>query len=162
MLKLGLLFLLVRFPFLSVLLSKTVFIYVVRSPHFMSSPCFILSPESSFYTQSVFYTQSGVLILYLVRILYPVCSPWSAVRSPCFILTDLETSFQKHLKGQSTYSFGQGSFLVAGGKRECHRMMPKSYRRNADEMLNTVCQKADAKNQMLITVCQKNTCQRLM
>ena len=33
--------------------------------------------------------------------------------------------------------------------------MPKSYRRNADEMLNNVCQKADAKNQMLITVCQK-------
>ena len=80
MLKLGLLFLLVRIPFLSVLLSKAVFIYVVRSPHFISSPCFILSPESAFYTYSVFYTQSGVRVLYLVRILY-------SVRSPCFILT---------------------------------------------------------------------------
>ena len=33
--------------------------------------------------------------------------------------------------------------------------MPKSYRRNADEMLNTVCHNADAINQMLNTVCQK-------
>ena len=33
------------------------------------------------------YTQSGVLILYLVHLLYPVRSPWSAVRSPSFILT---------------------------------------------------------------------------
>ena len=37
--------------------------------------------------------------------------------------------------------------------------MPKSYRRNADEMLDTVCQKAAAKNQMLNTVC-KIKCQR--
>ena len=35
----------------------------------------------------MFYTQSVVLILYLVRISYPVRSPWSAVRSPSFILT---------------------------------------------------------------------------
>ena len=35
----------------------------------------------------MFYTQSGVHILYLVRILYPVRSPWSAVRSLSFILT---------------------------------------------------------------------------
>ena len=35
----------------------------------------------------MFYTQSGVHILYLVRILYPVRGPSSAVRSPCFILT---------------------------------------------------------------------------
>ena len=27
--------------------------------------------------------------------------------------------------------------------------------RNADEMLNAICQKADAKTQMLNTVCQK-------
>ena len=40
----------------------------------------------------MFYTQSGVRILYLVRILYPVRSPWSAVRSPCFILTGLKAS----------------------------------------------------------------------
>ena len=36
--------------------------------------------------------------------------------------------------------------------------MPKSYRRNADEMLfktDTVCQEADAKTQMLNAVCQK-------
>ena len=41
---------------------------------------------------------------------------------------------QKHLKGQSTYSFGQGSFLVAGGKRECYRdakKLPKKCWRNA-------------------------------
>ena len=41
----GLLFLLVRFPFLSVLhFSKAIFIYIVRSLRF------ILSPESVFYT----------------------------------------------------------------------------------------------------------------
>ena len=40
----------------------------------------------------MFYTQSGVRILYLVRILYPVRSPWSAVRSPCFILTQTHLS----------------------------------------------------------------------
>ena len=32
-------------------------------------------------------TLSVVRILYLVRVLYPVPSPWSAVRSPYFILT---------------------------------------------------------------------------
>ena len=52
MLKLGLLFLLVRFLFLSVLPSKAVFIYIVRSLRFIPSPCFIFSPESAFYTQS--------------------------------------------------------------------------------------------------------------
>ena len=46
-----------RFPFLSFLPM-----YIVRSP------CFILSPQSSF--------------LYVVRVLYPVRSPQSAVRSP--------------------------------------------------------------------------------
>ena len=65
MLKLGLLFLLVRFPFLSVLPSKAVFIYIVRSPRFIPSPCFILSPQSSFYTQSaVRGPQSAVHLLY--------------------------------------------------------------------------------------------------
>ena len=37
--------------------------------------------------------------------------------------------------------------------------MPKSYRRNADEMLfktDNVCQKVDAKKQMLNTVCQNS------
>ena len=41
--------------------------------------------------------------------------------------------------------------------------MPTSYYRNADEMLfktDNVCQKVDAKKQMLNTVCQ-NTCQKL-
>ena len=41
----------------------------------------------------MFYTQSGVHILYLVRILYPVRSPWFAVRSPCFILTGIQNAF---------------------------------------------------------------------
>ena len=76
-----------RFPFLSFLP-----IYIVRSPRFIPSPCFILSP------------QSAVRILYLVRVLYPVCSPHfipspcfipspqSVVRSPSFILTVTQTS----------------------------------------------------------------------
>ena len=51
--------------------SKAVFIYIVRSPRFTPSPCF--------------YTQSGVLILYLVRVLNPVRSPWSTVHSPQFM-----------------------------------------------------------------------------
>ena len=46
----------------------------------------------------MFYTQSGVHILYLVRILYPVRSPWSAVRSPCFILTGFSGLFQYSVK----------------------------------------------------------------
>ena len=33
------------------------------------------------------YTKYAVRVLYLVRVLYPVHSPWSTVRSPCFILT---------------------------------------------------------------------------
>ena len=41
-------------------LSKAVFMYIVRSPHFIPSPCVILSPESAFFTLSVFYTQSAV------------------------------------------------------------------------------------------------------
>ena len=49
---------------------------VVRSPRFIPSPCFIPSPYFP------------VRVLYLVRILYPVRSPQSAVRSPCFILTE--------------------------------------------------------------------------
>ena len=53
--------------------SKAVFIYIVRGPRFTPIP--------------YFYTQSGVLILYLVRVLNPVRSPWSTVHSSCFILT---------------------------------------------------------------------------
>ena len=48
--KAGTTVLLVRFLFLSVLPSKAVFIYIVRSPRFIPSPFFILSPESAFYT----------------------------------------------------------------------------------------------------------------
>ena len=32
------------------------------------------------------FSKSRVRILYLVHVLYPVRSPWTAVRSPCFIL----------------------------------------------------------------------------
>ena len=46
--------------FLSVLPPKAVFIYIVRSLHFIPSLCFILSPESAFYTWPVFYTESTV------------------------------------------------------------------------------------------------------
>ena len=51
----------------------------------------------------------------------------------------------------------KGSSLVVGGKPLGAIEMPKSYRRNADEMRNTIyIPKADAKNQMLNTsVCQK-------
>ena len=60
MLKLGLLFLLVRFPFLSVLpFSKAVFTNIVRSSRF------ILSPESAFNTYSL--SQNG----------------WDTLGSPC-------------------------------------------------------------------------------
>ena len=44
-------------------LSKAVFIYIARTPRFIPSPCFILSPESA--------------SIDLVRVLYPVRSPWS-------------------------------------------------------------------------------------
>ena len=71
MLKLGLLFLLVRFSFLSVLPSKAVFIYIVRSPrfvpspHFIPSPYFIPSPPSVVLSsQSVFYADR---IVYKLR-----------------------------------------------------------------------------------------------
>ena len=43
--------------------------------------------------------------------------------------------------------------------------MPKSYRRNADEMLfktDNVCQKVDAKKQMLNTVCQNSRAKNQM
>ena len=71
MLKLGVLFLLVRFLFLSVLPTKAVFIYIVRSSRFIPSPCFILSPESSFY-------------IYLVGVLNPVRGQ-SVVHSTQFV-----------------------------------------------------------------------------
>ena len=61
--------------------------------------CFMLVrfPFLSFtYLKLFLYTESVVRLLHLVRVLYPVCSPWSAVRSPqsavhspCFILTDI-------------------------------------------------------------------------
>ena len=57
------------------------------------------------------------------------------------------------------YSFGQGSNSL---KCVSAIEMPTSYHRNADEMLfitDNVCQKVDAKEQMLNTVCQ-NTCQK--
>ena len=52
--------------------------------------------------------------------------------------------------GQNKYSFGQGTSLVAGGKHKCYR--DEKTKRKA---YNTICDKADAKNQMLSTVCQK-------
>ena len=39
----------------------------------------------------MFYTQSVFRILFLVLALYPVRSPWSAVRTPYFILTEKKT-----------------------------------------------------------------------
>ena len=42
--------------------------------------------------------------------------------------------------------------------------MPKSYLRNADEMLfetDDLCQKADAKNQVLNTLCQKSNAKEM-
>ena len=45
------------FLFSQFYLSKAVFIYVVRSPHFIPSPCFIPSPLSVVRSpQSMFYT----------------------------------------------------------------------------------------------------------
>ena len=46
----------------------------------------------------MFYTQSVVLILHLVRVLYPVRSQWSAVRSPCFILTVMIKTSSRFIK----------------------------------------------------------------
>ena len=57
------------------------------------------------------------------------------------------------------YRFAQGSSSL---KSVNATEMPASYHRNADEMLfktDNVCQKVDAKKQMLNTVCQ-NTCQK--
>ena len=72
-------------------LSKTVFIYIVRSPRFIPSPCFILSRESAF--------------IDLVRVLYPVRSPWSVfytdrlyVKDKALLTTLLEDS--KRSKGR--------------------------------------------------------------
>ena len=54
---------------------------------------FYASPLSlSFTYLTLFlYTQCVVCILYRVRVLYPVCNPWSTVGSTCFILTELQT-----------------------------------------------------------------------
>ena len=57
--------------------------------------------------------------------------------------------------GQNKYSFGQGSSSL---KSVSAIEMPTSYHRNADKMLfktDNVCQKVDAKKQMLNTVCRK-------
>jgi len=56
---------------------------------FYASP---LSLSLSFtYLKLFLYTQCVVCVLYLVRVLYPVRSPWSTVSSTRFILTELQT-----------------------------------------------------------------------
>ena len=87
MLKLGLLFLLVRFLILSVLPSKAVFIYIVRSPRFIPSPYFIPSPQSV-----VRSPQSAVLVLYwpvsFIRLALSLSIKFGA-QSSCVIISVL-------------------------------------------------------------------------
>ena len=67
--------------------------------------------------------------------------------------SDTSTVSGLNSSGQNKYSFGQGSSSL---KSASAIEMPTSYHRNADEMLyktDNVCQKVDAKKQMLNTVC---------
>ena len=69
----------------------------------------------------MFYTQSGVRVLYLVRVLYPVRSPWSAIRSPWFILTAFVISIRDSAFGfelLSTHNHLSLRQVVESGKND--------------------------------------------